>query len=135
MPEFSSVGYTESDIRNSGSWNEQFRITFEYAFSPDYDAGIVFQQSVPAGQQVQEGSAIVLTVSRGTQMVDIPDVGGLPEADAKKQLEDLGFKVETVYVYNDGTYTAGNLKCDDGFGPEAGTTFQTGETVIIPVSG
>ena len=135
VPDFSSVGYTESDIRNSGSWNEQFRITFEYAFSPDYDAGIVFQQSVPAGQQVQEGSAIVLTVSRGTQMVDIPDVGGLPEADAKKQLEDLGFKVETVYVYNDGTYTAGNVKSDDGIAPEAGSSVAKGETVIIQVYG
>lgn len=135
VPDFSSVGYTESDIRNSGSWNEQFKITFEYAYSPDYDAGIVFQQSIPAGEQVQEGSAIVLTVSRGTQMVEIPDVGGLTEEDAKKQLESLGFTVETVYAYNDGTYTAGTVKDDDGIAPEAGSSVPKGDTVIIQVYG
>lgn len=135
VPDFSSVGYTESDIRNSGSWNEQFKITFEYAYSPDYDAGIVFQQSIAAGEQVQEGSAIVLTVSRGTQMVDIPDVGGLTEEDAKEQLESLGFTVETVYAYNDGTYTAGTIKDDDGIAPEAGSSVPKGDTVIIQVYG
>lgn len=135
VPDFSSVGYTESDIRNSGSWNQQFKITFEYAYSPDYDAGIVFQQNIPAGEQVQEGSAIVLTVSRGTQMVDIPDVGGLTEEDAKEQLESLGFKVETVYSYNDGTYTAGTVKDDDGIAPEAGSSVPKGDTVIIQVYG
>lgn len=135
VPDFSSVGYTESDIRNSGSWNEQFKITFEYAYSPDYDAGIVFQQSIAAGEQVQEGSAIVLTVSRGTQMVDIPDVGGLTEEDAKEQLESLGFTVETVYAYNDGTYTAGTVKDDDGIAPEAGSSVPKGDTVIIQVYG
>lgn len=135
VPDFSSVGYTESDIRNSGSWNEQFRITFEYAYSADFDAGIVFQQSVAAGEQVQEGSAIVLTVSRGTQMVDIPDVGGMNETEAKQQLETLGFKVETVYVYNDGSYTAGEVKDDDGIAPEAGSSVPKGETVIIQVYG
>ena len=135
VPDFSSVGYTESDIRNSGSWNEQFKITFEYAFSPDYDAGIVFKQSIEAGEQVQQGSAIVLTVSRGTQMVDVPDVGGLAEADAKAELEKLGFVVETVYVYNDGSHTTGNVKDDDGMAPEAGSSVPKGETVVIQVYG
>lgn len=135
VPDFSSVGYTESDIRNSGSWNKQFKITFEYAYSPDYEAGIVFQQSVAAGEKVEQGSAIVLTVSRGTQMVEIPDVGGLEEADAKQQLEELGFKVEVVYAYNDGSYTAGTVKSKDGIAPEEGSSVAKGETVIIQVYG
>lgn len=135
VPDFSSVGYTESDIRNSGSWNEQFKITFEYAYSPDYEAGIVFQQSVAAGEQVQQGSAIVLTVSRGTQMADVPDVGGLTEEEARAQLEEQGFKVEVVYSYNDGSYTAGEVKSSGGIAPEEGTSVPVGETIIIQVYG
>ena len=134
VPNF-TVGYTETDIKNSGSWNEQFRITFEYAFSAEHDAGIVFKQDVEAGTQVPQGSAIVLTVSRGTQMVDIPDVGGLSEEDAKKQLEDLGFKVEVMYAYNDGSHTEGEVKSNGGIAPEEGSSVPKGETVMIQVYG
>lgn len=134
VPNF-TVGYTETDIKNSGSWNEQFRITFEYAFSAEHDAGIVFKQDVEAGTQVPQGSAIVLTVSRGTQMVDIPDVGGLAEEDAKKQLEDLGFKVEVMYAYNDGSHTEGEVKSNGGIAPEEGSSVPKGETVMIQVYG
>lgn len=135
VPDFSSVGYTETDIRNSGSWNEQFTISFEYAYSPDYDAGIIFQQSVAAGEQVQQGTAIVLTVSRGTLMVDVPNVGGLTSSEAKEQLEAAGFKVETVTVYNDGSYTPDTVKSSGGMAPAAGESVAYGETIIIQVYG
>lgn len=77
----------------------------------------------------------MLTVSRGTQMVDIPDVGGLAEEDAKKQLEDLGFKVEVMYAYNDGSHTEGEVKSNGGIAPEEGSSVPKGETVMIQVYG
>ena len=135
VPDFSTVGYTETDIKNSGSWNKQFTISFSYKYSSEYDAGIIFEQSVAAGEQVKQGTAVVLTVSRGTQMAEVPDVGGLDADEAKKQLEEAGFKVETVTVYNDGSYTPNTVKRRGGIAPAQGESIPYGDTVIIQVYG
>lgn len=107
---FSTQGYTESDIKNGAAWNQQFKITFNYEYNADYEAGTVYAQSVKAGETVPQGSAIVLTVSKGTEMATVPDVGTLTADEATKQLENLGFKVKTVSVYNNGNYTPNTVK-------------------------
>ena len=68
-------------------------------------------------------------------MADVPDVGGLTEEEARAQLEEQGFKVEVVYSYNDGSYTAGEVKSSGGIAPEEGTSVPVGETIIIQVYG
>lgn len=135
VPDFCTAGYTESDVQNTGSWNAQFKITFTYEYSADVDEGIVFKQSVEAGQSVDEGTAIVLTVSRGVETAKIPDVGGLSKDEAVKKLEDEGFKVSTVTVYNEGNHTQGSVKSSGGMAPAAGTTVAKGEEVIIQIYG
>ncbi len=95
----------------------------------------MYEQSVAKGETVPEGTAIVLTVSKGVEMAEVPDVGGLTSADAKKQLEDAGFSVKTVTVYNDGTYVPDTVKRTGGIAPEAGTQLAKGDTVIIQVYG
>jgi len=135
VPDFSTAGYTESDVQNSGSWNAQFKITFTYEYSTEAEEGIVFRQSVEAGQTVDEGTAIVLTVSRGVETAKIPNVGGLSKDEAVKKLEDEGFKVSTVTVYNEGNHTKGSVKSSGGMAPAAGTTVAKGEEVILQVYG
>ncbi len=135
VPDFSTQGYTESDIKNGASWNQQFKITFNYEYNADYEAGTVYAQSVKAGETVPQGSAIVLTVSKGTEMATVPDVGTLTADEATKQLENLGFKVKTVSVYNNGNYTPNTVKKSGGTAPAAGESVAKGETVIIQVYG
>lgn len=135
VPDFSSVGYTESDIKNNGPWNAQFKITFEYAYTADVEEGIVFKQSVAKGESVKEGTAVVLTVSKGVETANVPDVGGLMKDEAVKKLEEAGFKVSIVTVYNDGAYTEGKVKSSYGMAPSAGSTVAKGEEVIIQVYG
>lgn len=135
VPDFCTAGYTESDVQNSGSWNEQFKITFTYEYSTDVEEGIVFKQSVDAGQNVDKGTAIVLTVSRGVETAKIPDVGGLSKDEAVKKLEEEGFKVSVVTVYNEGNHTKDSVKSTGGMAPAAGTTTAKGEEVIIQVYG
>ena len=55
--------------------------------------------------------------------------------EATKQLEDLGFKVSTVEVYNDGTHVANTVKNADASAPAAGTLAAVGEEVILQVYG
>ncbi|MBA3020495.1 Stk1 family PASTA domain-containing Ser/Thr kinase [Propionicimonas sp.] len=64
----------------------------EDKFSTKIPAGSVVSQS-PKDGTLAKGKTITLTVSKGPEMVNIPDVGGLSANKAKKALTDAGFKV------------------------------------------
>ncbi|MGW7822631.1 Stk1 family PASTA domain-containing Ser/Thr kinase [Streptomyces puniciscabiei] len=60
----------------------------------EYDKGKVAQQSPGDGSQAAEGDTVTLTLSKGPEMVEVPDVVGDSVDDAHKALEGAGFKVE-----------------------------------------
>ncbi|GHD97926.1 Stk1 family PASTA domain-containing Ser/Thr kinase [Streptomyces alanosinicus] len=60
----------------------------------EYDKGQVAKQSPGDGSQAAEGDTVTLTLSKGPQMVEVPDVTGDSVDDAHKALEGAGFKVE-----------------------------------------
>ncbi|MFG2211870.1 Stk1 family PASTA domain-containing Ser/Thr kinase [Streptomyces sp. NPDC048638] len=74
---------------------EGLRVKFaeQPVFSQE-DKGTVAQQSPGADHSLGTGDTVTLTLSKGPQMVTVPDVTGQSEADAKKTLEDSGFAVE-----------------------------------------
>lgn len=135
VPNFANNGYTQSDIQNNGAWNEQFNIEFTSDYSVDAQEGIIFKQSVAAGETVDAGTTIVLTVSKGIQTEKIPNVGSLTLDEATKQLEALGFKVSSVEVYNDGGHTPNTVKSSNGIAPAEGTEVAVGEEIILQVYG
>ena len=135
VPDFCSAGYTENDVRNRGTWNSQFKITFEYEHSEEVEKNVIFKQSVEANTEVKVGSEIVLTVSQGLEGVTIPDVGGLSRSDAVSQLEKAGLTVRVVTVYNNNNNTANTVKKKGGIAPMEGTEVARGTEVIIQVYG
>ncbi len=135
VPNFANNGYTQSDIESNGAWNQQFKITFNADYSTDAEEGIIFKQNIEPGETVNEGTEIVLTVSKGIQTVAIPDVGDLEISKATEQLESLGFKVSTVEVYNDGSHTPNTVKAINGTAPAVGETVAVGEEIILQVYG
>ncbi|WP_323374998.1 Stk1 family PASTA domain-containing Ser/Thr kinase [Streptomyces sp. RB17] len=60
----------------------------------EYDKGKVAQQSPGDGSQAAEGDTVTLTLSKGPEMLEVPDVVGDSVGDAHKALEGAGFKVE-----------------------------------------
>ncbi|MEV1146451.1 Stk1 family PASTA domain-containing Ser/Thr kinase [Micromonospora sp. NPDC049799] len=58
----------------------------------DRPAGYVVQVDPPEGQPVPEGSTVTLSVSRGN-IIEVPKVEGLSQAEATRQLQNAGFKV------------------------------------------
>ena len=68
-------------------------------------------------------------------MVDVPDVGGRSKDDAVKILEDEGFKVNVVTIYNDDNDTPNTVRQRNGMAPEAGEKVAKGDEVIIQVYG
>ena len=135
VPDFCTAGYTEEEVKNQAVWMAQFKIKFEYEYSKDIEENIVFKQSVEAGSEVDNGSDIVLTVSKGIETEDVPDVGGMKRDAAVKELEAKGFKVTVVPVYNDDNNTPDTVKSNGGIAPAAGSTVAKGEEVIIQVYG
>lgn len=135
VPDFCSAGYTENDVKSSGTWNNQFKMQFKYEYSTKVEAGIVFQQSVEAGKSVDSGTEIVLTVSKGIETVKVPDVSGLTKDEAVKKIEEAGLVAKIVYVYNDSNQTQDTVKSNGGIAPKKGTEIAKGEEVIIQVYG
>lgn len=66
----------------------------EERISSEFDRGEVAQQSPGEGQEAAKGDTITLTISKGPEMVEVPDVVGNSVDVARQQLEAAGFQVE-----------------------------------------
>ncbi len=60
----------------------------------EFDKGLVAEQSPGAGEQVGEGDTVTLTISKGPEMIEVPDVVGDSVDEATQKLQDAGFEVE-----------------------------------------
>ena len=102
----------------------------EYEESTEYEQGIVMNASVSSGTMVEEGTNIVLTVSAGSEGVEVPDVVGATKAEAVSGLEQKGFVVNETEGF-DPYIREGSIITQS---PEAGTKAPAGTTVTIRVS-
>ncbi|WP_243696032.1 Stk1 family PASTA domain-containing Ser/Thr kinase [Labedella phragmitis] len=98
-------------------------------FSDDFEKGQVIRVIVPEGP-LRPGDTVTLVVSKGPDVVEVPDVVGLTIADAKAALEERGFIVELETVVPE------NLWAEDVFSivsqdAEARTFIKRGSTVTI----
>ena len=93
-------------------------------------AGQVVAQDPPAGQQVVEGTEVVLDVSKGAKNVTVPSVVGLSEAEARSTLEQAGFQVSSTSAPSDSAPEG--VVSDQS--PDGGTEAPKGSTVAITVS-
>ncbi|MFE1776349.1 Stk1 family PASTA domain-containing Ser/Thr kinase [Streptomyces sp. NPDC059008] len=80
----------EATLRAAGL---RVRIAEERVFSPQ-DKGAVARQTPNPGEPLGKGETVTLTLSKGPEMIAVPDVTGMSEADAKKELTSHGFRVE-----------------------------------------
>jgi beta-lactam-binding protein with PASTA domain/tRNA A-37 threonylcarbamoyl transferase component Bud32 len=92
--------------------------------------GKVISQDPPAGEQVVEGTEVVLDVSRGVKQVAVPSVVGMSEDDATTTLQQAGFEVSSTDAPSDST--AEGIVSDQS--PDGGTQATKGSTVTITVS-
>ncbi|HVY10952.1 MAG TPA: Stk1 family PASTA domain-containing Ser/Thr kinase [Mycobacteriales bacterium] len=61
------------------------------AFNDQVPAGQVISSSPRQGHNAAKGSTITLTVSKGPQLVAVPNVDGLPIGQAVRRIHDAGF--------------------------------------------
>lgn len=101
--------------------------------SDQYEEGKIIKQTPEKGEKVKKNTTIKITVSSGItkKTQTVPDVSGMDEDSAQKELEDKGFKVGTSeFEYDDG-YDAGEVISTS---PSAGSEAAEGAEVIMRVS-
>lgn len=91
--------------------------------------GTVVAQSPQAGAEVEGDSVVRLNVSGGPGPVAVPDVTGLPAADAVSRLEAAGLRAETGEVESD--EPRGAVVAQE---PVAGVEVERGSSVRLDVS-
>lgn len=59
----------------------------------------IFWQSVNPGEEISIGTPVNIVISRGIQMIEIPEVSSMDYLAAKTVLKSLGFKVKITYQH------------------------------------
>ncbi len=77
---------------------EEAKLKYEIEEKEDkkVEAGYVISQDKEADSEANAGDTVKIVVSTGVKKVEVPSVVGKKEAEAKKELEDLGLKVTIV---------------------------------------
>ncbi|SBT88747.1 serine/threonine protein kinase [Streptomyces sp. DI166] len=70
------------------------KVADEPVTSAEFDKGEVAAQTPEPGSQAVSGDTVTLTLSKGPEMVEVPDVVGEKVDDAKAELEAAGFQVD-----------------------------------------
>jgi len=97
--------------------------------SDEFDEGIITDQSPDPGDEVEDGSPVDVTVSSGADLVTVPGVEGLPEADAVADIRGAGLASSVKRVSDD--VAAGTVISQS---PREGQEVESGSTVTIEVS-
>jgi beta-lactam-binding protein with PASTA domain len=92
-------------------------------FSDSVPAGEVIRQDPVAGEEAPRDSAVTVVVSRGPDVVEVPDVRGEDVEDAVRRLEAAGFEVDVVGFRFDRP-----VKRQD---PSPGKVVRRGETITL----
>jgi eukaryotic-like serine/threonine-protein kinase len=92
--------------------------------------GQVVGQDPPEGDVVPENSTVVLRVSKGQETVEVPNVIGMTEENARATLEAADFQVEKVEAPSDST--PAGIVSDQS--PDGGEQAEKGSVVTITVS-
>jgi len=99
-------------------------------YSSDVLEGGIFYQDPAAGESIEPGSAVNITVSLGPQPVEVPNVFGMDLETAQQTVVNAGLKYTIFKVENN--KPAGTALSTD---PQAGTLVDPGSTVTIYYSG
>ncbi len=99
--------------------------------SDTVDVGRVTRSDPESGTKVETQSTVTLWISTGADMVEVPDVRGLTQADAIEAIEAAGLKISTVEVDHDPEIVADRATKTN---PAALESVESGSDVILYVS-
>ncbi|WP_199176347.1 Stk1 family PASTA domain-containing Ser/Thr kinase [Actinomyces qiguomingii] len=99
--------------------------------SDTVDAGLAVSTDPGEGTSVMLGSTVTVHFSSGSAMVDVPDVSGQSQADARAAITEAGLSVGDVTTEDSTTVPSGSVIRTD---PVAGTPVERGSSVSLVIS-
>ena len=98
MPDI--IGMTLDEV---SSKYPDLNLEVERQYSDEYGENIVIDQKIPAGRTIRKSTVVSITVSNGTQKIEIPDLSGTNIEEAMDKLEKMDLIPKMIYVDNDET--------------------------------
>ncbi|OIK29334.1 Stk1 family PASTA domain-containing Ser/Thr kinase [Streptomyces malaysiense] len=128
VPDLSGLPLAKARQKLKAAGLEPGMVTRE--FSDDVDRGAVVSTSPASGTERHAGSAIALTVSKGSP-IDVPDVTGDDPADARQELTSAGLKVRIASEQVNSGFDKGKVARQS---PGDGKQAAAGDTVTLTLS-
>ena len=75
--------------------------------SDEIEKDYVIEQDIAEGEQILKGSIVKIKVSIGIEQVEVPDLTGMTEEEAKKTLTDAKLKWKSTSTINDSAKGSG----------------------------
>ena len=88
-------------------------VQIEEEYSDTVESGIVTKQSIEPDTEIPAGSTIVLTVSKGIEQIEVPDLYGKTEEEAKAVLSGAKLKWKMTTKESDPTKPNGVVTAQD----------------------
>lgn len=129
VPNFIGLSYAQVQNNREYTGIYLFYVTEEYSDSSD--AGTIIKQEPEAGSVLPAGQTIRLVVSKGPQMVDMPNLIGFTQDGAVRELESRGLVASCFMVVNDGTYASG---CVVSCSAQAGASVEVGSVITLYIA-
>jgi beta-lactam-binding protein with PASTA domain len=107
-----------------------FEVEEEREFNDTVPRNEVFEQDPEAGERLEQGETVTITVSRGRQAVEVPGVVGLSQEEAEAAVVDAGFEVGSVTTEASDDEEGTVIGQDPGEGERA----QPGSAIDLTVS-
>lgn len=125
----------EKAMKQLGRLKEQAGFTYvlgevKNQYSTDVEKGRIISQKPKAGEQVRTNEPIRIVISKGPEMVQVPELLYLPKDQAVGRLEKVGLQVELTTAYSE--QAAEGLVI--GQSVEAGIKAAKGSVVTVTVS-
>ena len=129
-PNFVGMDY-DTQVRNNRKYvgDYLFYVTLEY--SDTVEKGKIIRQEPEAGDVIEKGGTVSLVVSKGPQLVQMPNVIGFTQEGAVSELESRGLTPSCFMVVNDGSYAAG---CVVSCSVDAGTSVEVGSVITVYIA-
>ncbi|WP_407566546.1 Stk1 family PASTA domain-containing Ser/Thr kinase [Streptomyces sp. 184] len=124
------LGKTESQARDMLS-GEDLDADVEEDFSDTVKAGRVLRTDPEGGSRIRQGDSVTLVLSKGPEVVEIPELYATPLDEAKDKLRDAGLKPGVTQEAFSEELPAGRVISTD---PEDGEKIRAGRAVAMTVS-
>ena len=129
VPNFIGMDYTQ--VQNNREYTSMYLFYVTEEYSDTAPAGQIIQQQPDADTVLKAGETIRLVVSKGPQMVEIPNIIGFTQDGAVKELEARGLVASCFMVVNDGSYASG---CVVRTSEEPGTRVEVGTVITVYIA-